>query len=412
MIDHFFSLPKVLKRLHFGPLGSHIDSFAQILIVQGYKTSTAKHKIRIVADFSWWLDQQRLAVTDLDEITLNKFLLYKGHRGSIFKIEFSTVGQLLKHLREKGVVKDSIQIDDDCKRRRIENSFTEYLAQERGLKQATIDTYLPIAEQFLINQFGAGPIVLNNLHPNDIVRFILRNTETLSAKRSQIIVCSLRSFFRFLYQRGETTIDLSPSALTVANRRFTGLPKFLESEQVESLLTCCNQNTLMGQRDYAILLMLARLGLRAGDVVHMALGDINWEVGELIVHGKSNRQERLPLPQDVGEALVRYLRHGRPQCPSRRIFIRIKAPHKGFSSSVAICNIVRRALARAELNPAFKGSHLLRHSLATKMLRGGASLAEIGKILRHQKLNTTQIYAKVDFAALNALAQPWPGGEI
>jgi len=412
MLDQFFSHPKVLKRLHFGPLGGHIDSFAQSLIVQGYKTSTAKHKIRIIADLSWWLDQQRLIVTDLDEITLNKFLLYKGRRGSIFKMEFSTLRQLLKHLRESGVVADSARIDDDCKRRHIENSFTEYLAKERGLKQASIDTYLPIAGQFLFDQFGIGAIVLNNLHPNDIVRFILRNTETLSAKRAQIIVCSLRSFFRFLYQRGETTIDLSPSALTVANRSFTGLPKFLESEQVERLLRCCNQNTLMGQRDYAILLLLARLGLRAGDVVHMALDDINWEVGEVIVCGKSNRQERLPLPQDVGEALVKYLRHGRPQCPSRRIFIRIKAPHKGFSSSVAICNIVRRALARAELNPAFKGSHLLRHSLATKMLRGGASLAEIGKILRHQKLNTTQIYAKVDFAALNALTQPWPGGDI
>jgi len=168
----------------------------------------------------------------------------------------------------------------------------------------------------------------------------------------------------------------------------------------------------MGQRDHAILLLLARLGLRAGDVVHMALGDIDWEVGELIVRGKSNRQERLPLPQDVGEALVRYLKHGRPHCQSRRVFIRIKAPNKGFSSSVAICNIVRRALVRAELNPAFKGSHLLRHSLATQMLRGGASLAEIGEILRHQRLNTTQIYAKVDLAALNALTQPWPGGGI
>jgi len=412
MIDQFFSQPKVLKRLHFGPLGNHIDSFAQILSVQGYKMSTAKHKIRIVADLSWWLDQQRLTVTDLDEITLNKFLLYKGRRGSIFKIEFSTVRQLLKHLRENGVVKRFSLIDDDCKRRRIESSFTEYLVQDRGLKQATIDTYLPIAKQFLINQFGTGPIVLNNLHPNDIVRFILLNTETLSAKRAQLIVCTLRSLFRFLYQRGETAIDLSPSALTVANRRLTGLPKFLEPEQVERLLKRCNQNTLMGQRDHAILLLLARLGLRAGDVVHMALGDIDWEVGELIVRGKSNRQERLPLPQDVGEALVRYLKHGRPHCQSRRVFIRIKAPNKGFSSSVAICNIVRRALVRAELNPAFKGSHLLRHSLATQMLRGGASLAEIGEILRHQRLNTTQIYAKVDLAALNALTQPWPGGGI
>jgi site-specific recombinase XerD len=412
MIDHFFSHPKVLKRLHYGPLSSHIDGFAQILVVQGYKRSTTKQKIGIVADLSRWLDQQGLSVKDLDEITLNEFLLYRGRIGSIFKIEPPTLRQLLKHLRESGVVADSVQIDGHSKRRRIERGFVEYLVQERGLEQITIDTYLPIAGRFLSDQFGTGPIVLNGLHPNDIVRFILRYTETVSTKRAQLIVCSLRSFFRFLYQRGETAIDLSPSALTVANWRLSELPKFLEPEQVERLLQSCNQDSLIGQRDYVILLLLARLGLRAGDVVHMTLDDIDWDAGEIIVSGKSDRQQRLPLPHDIGEALVRYLSNGRPRCPSRRVFIRIRAPHKGFSSSVAICNIVRRALRRAKLNPAFKGSHLLRHSLATQMLRGGASLMEIGEILRHQRLNTTQIYAKVDLAALRALAQPWPGGEI
>jgi site-specific recombinase XerD len=412
MIDHFFSNPEVLKRLHFGPLGTHIDSFAQILEVQGYKRSTAKYKITIIADFSRWLDQQGVSATDLDEITLNKFLLYRGRRGSIFKSEPPTLQKFLKSLRETGVVPDAVRVDDDSKLKRIECGFAKYLAQERGLEQITIDTYLPIAGRFLSDQFGTGPIVLNGLFPNDIVRFILRYTETVSTKRAQLIVCSLRSFFRFLYQRGETAIDLSPSALTVANWRLSELPKFLEPEQVERLLQSCNQDSLVGQRDYVILLLLARLGLRAGDVVHMTLDDIDWEVGQLIVRGKSHRQERLPLPQDVGEALVRYLCDGRPPCSSRRVFIRIKAPHKGFSSSVAICNIVRRALIRAKLDPAFKGSHLLRHSLATQMLRAGASLAEIGEILRHQRLDTTQIYAKVDLVTLRALAQPWPGGEI
>ncbi|MCP4261253.1 MAG: site-specific integrase, partial [Planctomycetes bacterium] len=227
MIDQFFSQPNVLKRLHFGPLGSHIDSFAQILVAQGYKTNTAKHKIRIVADLSRWLDQQGFSVTDLDQITLNEFLLFRGRRGSIFKIEPLTLRDLLKHLRETGVVPDAVQVDDNSKRRRIECGFAEYLAKERGLKQITIDTDLQIARQFLSDQFGTGPIVLNNLQPNDIVRFILGCTETGSAKRAQLIVCSLRSFFRFLYQREETAIDLSPSALTVANWRLSELPKFL-----------------------------------------------------------------------------------------------------------------------------------------------------------------------------------------
>ena len=412
MIDQFFSHPKVLKRLHLGPLGAHIDSFAQVLMVQGYQSNTARYKIGIVADLSRWLNQRGLGVKDLDEITLNEFLLYRGRRGSIFKIEPPTLGQLLEHLRESGVVPNAAPIDYDSKRIAIESGFAEYLAHERGLKQVTIDTYLSTAGRFLSYKFGTESIVLTDLHPRDVVRFILRNTETVSPKHAQLIVCALRSFFRFLYQREEIAIDLSPSALTVANWRLSTLPKFLEPEQVERLLQSCNQDTIIGQRDYVILLLLSRLGLRAGDVVHMTLDDIDWEVGEIIVRGKSDRQERLPLSQDIGEALVRYLSHGRPRCSSRRVFIRIKASHKGFSSSVAICDIVKRALVRANLNPAFKGSHLLRHSLATQMLRGGATLAEIGEILRHQRLDTTQIYAKVDVTALRALAQPWPGGEI
>lgn len=158
------------------------------------------------------------------------------------------------------------------------------------------------------------------------------------------------------------------------------------------------------------MLLLARLGLRAGEVVHLALEDINWSVGAVLIRGKSAREDRLPLPPDVGRALAAYLQKGRPPCSSRRVFIRMKAPHVGFSTSVAVCDIVRRALLRARLQPERKGAHLLRHSLATQMLRGGASLTQIGQILRHQLPQTTEIYAKVDFAALRAVAQPWPGG--
>jgi len=412
MIDYFFSNPKVLERLHLGPLGPHIDSFAQLLRVQGYHRNTAKYKIRLVAALSRWLEQKGLSAKNLNETTVNEFLLYRGQRGSIFRIEPPTLRQLLKHLRGNGIVRDAVLTDYDSQRIAIEKSFADYLAHERGLKQATINTYVPIAGRFLSYKFGTKNIVPKDMNPKDVVYFILRKTETVSAKHAQLIVCALRSFFRFLFQRRETAIDLSPSALNVADWRLSGLPRFLEAEQVERLLQSCNQDTLIGQRDYVILLMLARLGLRAGDVVNMTLDDIDWELGELIVRGKSYRQERLPLLQDIGQALVRYLSDGRPQCSCRRVFIRIKAPHKGFSSSVAICDIVKRALIRAKLNPVFKGSHLLRHSLATQMLRGGATLAEIGQILRHQRLDTTQIYAKVDIAALRALAQPWPGGEI
>jgi site-specific recombinase XerD len=204
-------------------------------------------------------------------------------------------------------------------------------------------------------------------------------------------------------------MDLAAVVPTVANHRFSGLPKFLTPDEIERLLHVCDLGTVAGRRDYAILLLLARLGLRAGEVVHMTLEDIDWDAGELVIRGKSRRENRLPLPVDVGKAFAQYLRHGRPRCCSRRVFIRLSAPHQGFSSSVAVCDVVRRALARAGLNPAFKGAHLLRHSLATRMLRAGASMGEIGQILRHRLANTTEIYAKVDLTALRALAEPWPG---
>lgn len=226
------------------------------------------------------------------------------------------------------------------------------------------------------------------------------------------MVTALRSFFGFLRQRGDITSDLAGAIPTVANWRLTGLPLSLAPEQVEALLASCDQHTAIGQRDYAILLLLARLGLRAGEVVALTLDDIDWDTGTLTVRGKGGRQERLPLPQDVGEAMTNYLRQNRPHCALRRVFIRLHAPHCGFSSSSAIDDVVRRALVRTGLNPDHKGAHLLRHSLATRLLGSGASLEEIGQLLRHANPQTTEIYAKVDLRALRALAQPWPGGDV
>jgi site-specific recombinase XerD len=221
---------------------------------------------------------------------------------------------------------------------------------------------------------------------------------------------ALRSFFRFLRQRGDIRSDLAGAIPATTNWRLTGLPLSLGPEQVEALLDRCDQDTALGQRDYAILLLLARLGLRAGEVVASTLDDLDWETGTLIVHGKGKRQERLPLPEDVGEAVASYLRGSRPRCAARRVFTRRQAPHRGFSSSSAIDIVVRRALARTGLDPEKKGAHLLRHSLASRLLGSGASLEQIAQLLRHAHPQTTEIYAKVDLKALRALAQPWPGG--
>jgi integrase len=188
------------------------------------------------------------------------------------------------------------------------------------------------------------------------------------------------------------------------------LPRALSSNEVERLLAHCDRHTAEGRRDWAILLLLARLGLRAGEVVGLMLDDLDWERGELCIRASGGNSDRLPIPQDVGAALADYLRCLRPACSCRQVFVRMRAPHRGFASSVAICCIVRRALERAGLDPPHKGAHLLRHSVATHMLRQGASLAEIGELLRHRNQQTTMIYAKVDLDLLRPLALPWPGG--
>lgn len=409
MIDQFSPYPKALERLHAGPLAVHIDSFAERLLNQGYAINTCKAKVLLVTNLSHWVERKQLQISDLDEQKINEFIKYRTIHYRSNRYENPTLRDFLVHLRGAGIVPVPAPAADTSLGR-IESSFARYLDQERGLSQATIDTYIPIARRFLSERFGTDIILIEKLIPPDITQFILHHAHIGSPSRAKLVVTALRSFLYFLYQRGQTATDLSKFVPTVANWRLSELPKFLKPEEVERLLQGCDQSSPGGQRDYTILLLLARLGLRAGEVVHMVLDDIFWATGEFIVRGKSARQDRLPLPQDVGEALATYICHGRPRCSSRKVFIRMKAPHQGFSGSCAISDIVRRAFARAKLYRERKGAHLLRHSLATEMLRQGASLTEIGEILRHQLSHTTEIYAKVAVAELKSLAQPWIGG--
>jgi len=411
MIDQFYSHPLSSERLRPGPLGTYIDVFAQNLVEQGYARWTVEEKIRVVAGFSRWLQSGERVVENLDEQVVSEFLRYRRRKGLSRHGAPPALRDLLRHLREAGIIPcarepESSPLHD------IEVCFARYLTEERGLAQPTLDSYLPPVCAFLSERFGTEPIVLDELTPKDITGFILRHSNRVSPRRAQLVTGALRSFFRFLYERGKITTDLAASVPKVANWQQSTLPKFLEPEHVELLIKSCNRATPAGRRDYAVLLLLARLGLRAGEVAHMELDDIDWENGELMVKGKSVRNDRLPIPKDVGEALAGYLCDVRPHCSSRRVFLRLRAPLQGFTNFIAVCNIVQRAFMRAGLNPECRGSHLLRHSLATQMLRGGASLAEIGEVLRHQLPSTTEIYTKVDVTALRALALPWKGGEL
>ena len=398
------------QHLYAGPIAPHLDSFAVALFEQGYAKATVKVKIRVVSKLSQWLQKRHLVIEDINESCINKFIRYRKKRSLLRSDDQVALRHLIAFLREEGIILPLISEINVSDIQHTENSFAQYLQQVRGLSQPTIDNYLPTIRRFLTKRFGKRKIIIKNLCARDISKYVLCYAHTMSPGRAKTMVNALRSFFRFLHQRGEIAIDLASAVPTVARWEFSEIPKFLQPEQVKRILASCDRSTRTGKRNYAILLLMSRLGLRAGEIIHMKLDDILWETGELIVRGKSSRDEKLPLPQDVGRAIATYLRDVRPHCSSRRLFIRMVAPLRGFSSSVNICTIVRDSLARASINTDFKGAHLFRHTLATNMLRGGASIAEIGEILRHQNPNATEIYTKVDFGSLRTIAQPWPGG--
>jgi integrase/recombinase XerD len=384
----------------------YTDRFAKFLASEGYAPSTVKIKCSLVEDLSYWLKRRGLPLAELDEGMLKRF---HARRDSIGRGDVSTGHQLLEFLRRLEVIPVLAKKIDQTSSGHLTRDYERFLSSERGLARSTVIGYLRIVRRFLTEHFGDKALRLQDLRPRDLHRFILGEVQRVSRAHAGTAVSALRSFLRFLRQRGTIKTDLATALFGVAHWRLSHIPKSLPPDQVRRLLNCCDRSTPSGRRDYAILLLLARLGLRGGEVLSMALEDVDWERGEIVVRGKGQRLERLPLPKDVGAALVHYLRHVRPRCSTRKVFIRMKAPRHGLRLS-AICGVVGRALKRAGLNPDFKGAHLLRHSLATKMLRRGASLGEIGQLLRHRQPTTTQIYAKVDIKALRGIAMPWMGG--
>ena len=410
MKKQFFSNQAFSQNLYVGPLASQFDAFAEVQSAQGYSRFTTKFKIRVISKFSQWLLKRNLLIEDVNEACINKYNRYRIKRNLLRSGDELALMQFITFLREKGILSTYVPEIKVSEVQRIENTFAQYLQQERGLSQATIENYLPTVRRFLNERFHKKKIIFKKLCAQDISKFILCYAHTMSPGRAKMMVNALRSFFRFLRKFGEIAVDLAEAVPTVARWKFSEIPKFLQPEQVKHILESCDRSTGTGKRNYAILLLMSCLGLRAGEIVHMELDDILWETGEIIVKGKSSRDEKLPLPHDVGQAIATYLREVRPCCSSRRLFIRMVAPLRGFTSSVNVCNIVRDSLAHAGINTEFKGAHLFRHTLATNMLQGGASIAEIGEILRHQNPNTTEIYAKVDFASLRTIAQAWPGG--
>lgn len=391
--------------------GRYLDSFIATVTDLGYARSSVKERLRLLGDLELWLDRRRLALVDLDEQVVERFLEYRRRQGHLRKGHARTASQFLEHLREKGAIRSPEPTVDESPLGSLQNQYENYLKKERGLSPGTIIRNWGFIRHFMVERFGKGPkatYCVRELVANDISGFLLRHVHAGSPGVAKLMVSALRSFFRFLFQHGKTESDLVGAVPSVPTWRLAEVPKYLTPKEVEQVIHACERNTSVRRRDRAIILLLARLGLRASEVIGLELDDIDWRAGVLTVRGKGGYHDILPLPADVGEAIATYLRQHRPHCTTRRVFIRSKAPHRGFAHPSSISTIVCRALKRAGLQPDFKGAHLLRHSLATGMLRSGASMAEIGEILRHRAPNTTEIYAKVDINGLRSLALPWP----
>jgi site-specific recombinase XerD len=410
MIEFFRAEPKDLPPLTSGPLKAHFASFAALLARQRYCRHIARRKLRLVAHLNRWLSKKWIPLAQVDEALISTFVKARRKTQRPAIGDARTLSVLLHHLRTTGVITEPRSRTARCRFDQIVEDYRHFLVHQRSLAAGSIPIYLLVAKRLLEHRFPDGKIRLRELRADDLTAFVQSASAEYGLRTLQSSMSSLRSFLRFLLQCGRITRPLANAVPTVAARHLSELPKYLEPAQVEKILKSCDRRGSIGRRDYAILLLLARLGLRAGEVACLCLEDIDWHAGELCVHGKRARLDRLPLPQDVGQAIADYLKTRRPSGSARRVFLHANAPYEGFANRQTVGAIVKRALNRARLSPPHRGAHLLRHSLATSMLRRGATMVQIGQVLRHQQIQTTEIYAKVNVNALRALAQPWPGG--
>jgi site-specific recombinase XerD len=374
-----------------------------------YSQQTSEKQIRVVADFSRWLGKRGIQVQEITAELVQPYLRARARRQLPTGNEASALRRLLGMLIRKGVIPAPV-LPAATAADQLQSEFRLYLQQERALASTTQDSYLGFVSEFLRERFGVGPVDLSGLCAADVTGFVRRRAVAIQSRRVQLMTTALRSFLGFARYRGDIDKDLAACVPAVANWKLSTIPRALPPDQVELVLASIDRKTSMGRRDYAILLILARLGLRAGEIRMLTLEDLDWQEGLITVRGKAGRYSQLPLPIDVGAAIADYLRHGRPTASSRCVFLRVKAPAGGFQGQCGIGSIVRHALARAGIDAARTGAHQFRHALACQMLREGASLSEIGELLRHRSPQTTAIYAKVDLASLAALALPWPGG--
>lgn len=402
----------ILSRTPEGPLAAYIEPFARSLSEQGFSQSAIYRQVYLAICFSGWLQQRGISTRRIISAHMQRYLRYRAQQWRPCKGDAPALQHLLDFLRRERLipVEKKALASTRTAAERCVRAYEQYLCEVRGLARVTIINYVPFVRSFLKDRFGAGPVALSHLGARDVVRFVERQAPRLHRRRAKLLTTALRSFLQYARYRGEVKLDLSAAVPIVPNWSMSSIPRAIAADQVRRLLDSIDRSTVVGRRDYAILLLLSRLGLRAGEVVSLELDAIDWKAGHLTVRGKSGQRCSLPLPAEVGKAIAAYLRRGRPRCASRRVFLCVRAPLCGFRGPSGIACLVRRCIKRAGVKAPTYGAHQFRHGLATEMLRHGASLGEIGELLGHRNPQTTKIYTQVDLDALRTLALPWPGG--
>jgi len=389
-----------------GPLERYAAGFRVELDRRGYAPASVAQRMQLMACVSRWMAAEQVTVSGLTCERVERFAAWRRAAGYAHFRSSRSLVLLLEYLRALGAAPERVVPADGPVDVLVER-FRAYLLGERGLATGTVRYYLRFAQLFLeANSAAAGEVDPARLTAGDVGRFVREQAAGRNVGSTKNMVMALRSLFRFWHVEGVTAEDLAGAVPAVAPQS-RSLPRALPAGTVRRLLAGCDRRTAVGRRNFAVLIVLARLGLRAGEVAAIELEDIDWQCGELLVRGKGGRREILPVPVDVGEALAGYLQRGRPRVACRRLFLRVNAP-SGALSPAGVSNVVRSACRRCGLPVVC--AHRLRHTAATETLRAGASLEEIGQLLRQQSTFTTAIYARVDRDNLRELALPWPGG--
>lgn len=389
-----------------GPLAVHVEGFCAALVRLGYTPRTARDHGCVLAHLSRWLVAERLEPCELTPPVVDRFVLMRRRAGCRRWLSPGSLRPLLDYLRAVGAAPAWRPPVADGPVEKLLGAYRRWLLVERRLAPATVRINEDVARRFLSRRVTGDVLDLDSLASADVTAFVLCEARLRSVGSMKAMLSPLRSLLRFLFVVGIVSRDLTAAVPGVASPRLAALPQGLDAATVAALLESCDRHITVGRRDFAILTVMVRLGLRAGEVAAMRLDDVDWRAGELVVRGKGNRLDRLPLPADVGEAVVDYLRYGRGRSSCRALFLRACAPDGGMSAG-SVTMVPRSASRRAGVPVV--GAHRLRHTAATQMLRLGGSLPEIAQVLRHRSESTTALYAKLDRAALDLAVRPWPG---